>query len=225
MNVHRWSHLSALWYHCRTMARTPPLFLAMFIWLVSGECMAGPPGGVDSLSPLVPKARPALVSHVVVGGTALGSVGVGAFAGLRQDDWRQLSSTTGVLLVTGGLTELTKRLADRRRPYTWDPSHPAAGAPDYCARTAPVKPDDCKSFYSGHTAMTAASSFSAVRSMQLGGHLGSSQDRTMAYTSAALLTVIAGSLRVAAGKHYVSDVAVGALVGSTLGVLGPTLVY
>jgi membrane-associated phospholipid phosphatase len=61
--------------------------------------------------------------------------------------------------------------------------------------------------------------------MHLSGRLESSQDLTVAYTSAALLTVIAGSLRVAAGKHYVSDVAVGALVGSILGVLGPSLVY
>jgi membrane-associated phospholipid phosphatase len=207
------------------MAGTTPFLVALFICLVSGESMAGPPGGVDSLSPLALKTTPALASDVVLGGTMLGSVGAGAFAGLRQGDWRQLGSTAGVLLVTGGLTELTKRQVDRRRPYTWDPSYAAAGAADYCAGTAPVKPDACKSFYSGHTAMTAASSFSAVRSMHLSGSLESAQDRTVAYTSAALLTVIAGSLRVVAGKHYVSDVAVGALVGTTLGVFGPTLVY
>jgi membrane-associated phospholipid phosphatase len=207
------------------MAPTAPFFVALFLCLVSGECIAGPPGGVDSLSPLALQTRPALVSDVVVSGTMLGSVGAGAYAGLQQGDWRQLGSTAGVLLFTAGVTKLTKRQADRRRPYTWDPSHAAAGAPDYCAGTAPVKLDDCKSFYSGHTALTAASSFSAVRSMHLSGRLESSQDLTVAYTSAALLTVIAGSLRVAAGKHYVSDVAVGALVGSILGVLGPSLVY
>jgi membrane-associated phospholipid phosphatase len=207
------------------MVRTAPIFVALFISLVSGECMAEPPGGVDAFSPLALKATPALVSDVVLGGTMLGSAGAGAFAGLNQGDWRQLGSTAGVLLVTAGVTELTKRQTLRRRPYTWDPSHAAAGAPDYCAGTAPVKRDDCRSFYSGHTALTAASSFSVVRSMHLSGRLESSQERTVAYTSAALLTVISGSLRVAAGKHYVSDVAVGALVGTTLGVLGPTLAY
>jgi hypothetical protein len=91
------------------MAPTAPFFVALFLCLVSGECIAGPPGGVDSLSPLALQTRPALVSDVVVSGTMLGSVGAGAYAGLQQGDWRQLGSTAGVLLVTAGVTKLTKR--------------------------------------------------------------------------------------------------------------------
>jgi membrane-associated phospholipid phosphatase len=45
-----------------------------------------------------------------------------------------------------------------------------------------------------------------------------------AYGAAALYTVGVGSFRVAAGKHYVSDVATGALVGAAVGILVPRLI-
>jgi len=186
---------------------------------------AQPPGGVDTLSPHTLRAGPALASDIVWGGTVAGSLAVGAYGGAQRGDWRAMGATAGTLVVTAGLTELTKVLTDRRRPYTWDPSHPAAGVSDYCAGTRPVNPDDCKSFFSGHTALTAAASFSSVRTLQLEGGLPTARDRNVAYGSAALLTLTAASLRVIAGKHYVTDVSVGALLGTGIGLLGPRLVY
>lgn len=193
--------------------------------LSASPAWAGPPGGIDALSPHTVKSGPALASDIVFSSTVVGAIGLGLGAGMSHGDWGGLTATSGTLVVTAGLTEITKVLAGRRRPYTWDPTHAAAGVQDYCRGTAPVKSDDCKSFFSGHTAITAASSFSAVRSMQLSGRLSSKQDMALAYASASLLTVGAGSLRVAAGKHYVTDIAVGALVGVGLGLLGPSLTY
>jgi membrane-associated phospholipid phosphatase len=186
----------------------------------STTALAEPPGGIDGISPYSVQAGPVLASDLVVGGVMLGSMSLGARSGLQTGDWRMLGSSTGVLVTTAGLTEITKRLVGRRRPYTWEPSHAAAGVSDYCRGTAPVQPEDCKSFYSGHTAMTAAASFSAVRSMHLRGELAPGRETAVAYGSAAALTLLVASLRVAGGKHYVSDVTVGALVGAGAGVLG-----
>lgn len=192
--------------------------------LIPATASAGPPGGVDSLSPFALRQGPARVSDWL-GGTTIGGavLGVGGGTLVMGGDWRPLGATSGAVVLTVGLTGLTKVLSSRRRPYTWDSGHPGARVQGYCRSAPPAHPDDCRSFFSGHTALSAASSFSAVRGMELGGGLGTPQARLLAYSSATALTVAIGSLRVAAGKHYVSDVVVGAAVGTGIGLLVPGL--
>jgi membrane-associated phospholipid phosphatase len=199
--------------------------LCLSIGLFSAPAWAGPPGGLDKFSPLVLRKGPAVASDWV-GGVTVGSavVGVGGGALVVERDWRPLAATTGAVAVTAGLTELTKVLTGRRRPYTWAPDHPGAQIQSYCRGSgAPAHPDDCKSFFSGHTALTAASSFSAVRAMERSGGVGAPRDRWVLYSTAATLTVMTGALRVAAGKHYITDVAVGAVVGAGIGILMPSV--
>jgi|GEM_PF-6694443 len=201
------------------------LIVTSALGLVSHVALAGPPGGLDSLSPHAYRAQPARVSDWIGGGSLAGGMGIQVGHGLANDDWRGVGATSGALLLTGGLTELTKVLSSRRRPYTWDPSVSAYGVQGYCRESAPVRADDCKSFFSGHTALTAASVFSTVHSMQRRGQLSTPSARALAYSGAVLLTVSTASMRVLAGKHYVSDVAVGALVGGGIGMAIPGLFY
>jgi membrane-associated phospholipid phosphatase len=110
------------------------------------------------------------------------------------------------LAVNGALTSATKVLVRRPRPAA------------YVGTTDGRSPDLYASFYSGHTSWTFTALSAAV------------------YTSHARYGVlavpaIAGGLvgasvafeRVAAGKHFYSDVLVGALAGATVGVVVPWL--
>jgi membrane-associated phospholipid phosphatase len=177
------------------------------------------PIGIDAISPFSYRPVPAVASDVL-----LGSAGVAAF-GVAVRDWKMggsagaLGGTTSSIVLTMAATEVTKRASDRRRPYTWDASRPQFRASGYCASGPPA--DDCKSFFSGHTSMLATSSFSAAEALRVSGELG---DRVwLPYAAAGTLTLGMGALRVAAGKHYISDVAVGAAIGTATGVLIPRL--
>lgn len=105
----------------------------------------------------------------------------------------------------------TKLSARRPRPYT----HNVAAKDD-------PDPDDRNvSFYSGHssTAFTAAVAGSLL-------FAESAPDRASRHVVWGLELALAGAtanLRVRAGKHYYSDVVVGALVGTGIGTLVPVL--
>jgi membrane-associated phospholipid phosphatase len=180
------------------------------------------PTGLDGLSPFELRPRPAVVSDVMVGLGGASSLGLGAALTVQDRDWRIGAGTVSAMAVTASITELTKQLGwQRRRPYTWDTNQTSFQADGYCPR--PPSAYDCKSFFSGHTSMAAVSAFSAVEALRSSGQLQSHVG--FAYGAAALYTVGVGSLRVAAGKHYISDVATGALVGAAVGILVPRLVY
>lgn len=178
------------------------------------------PTGLDALSPFELRTRPALVSDVMVGLGGATSLGLSAALAVPDQDWRTGAGAVSAMAVTATITELTKRLSQRRRPFTWDTSRTSFQANGYC--TSPPAVDDCKSFFSGHTSMAAVSAFSGVEALRSSGQLQSHAG--FAYGAAALYTVAVGSFRVAAGKHYVSDVATGALVGAAVGVVVPRLI-
>jgi membrane-associated phospholipid phosphatase len=77
------------------------------------------------------------------------------------------------------------------------------------------------SFYSGHT--SAAFTVAVFTGMVYdAAHPGSSYS-TAVWAGALGAATLMGVLRVAAGKHYPSDVVVGAVMGSLVGWLVPTL--
>ena len=111
-------------------------------------------------------------------------------------------------LVLNGISKLTFR---RPRPYTYG---------------LPVKDDlDPRernvSFYSGHTstAFTAAVAGSLLYAESGPTRTG----KLIVWGSDMLLAGATSNLRIRAGKHYYSDVLVGALVGTGIGVLVPVL--
>ncbi len=106
------------------------------------------------------------------------------------------------ILLSQGLVRLTKGCVTRYRPYTY-----------YENNTNTTYPTD--SFYSGHTTMafTSAAFFTTVFS---GYHPDSVWKYVVGSITFGLASTV-GVLRITAGKHFLSDVLVGAAIGSLIG--------
>jgi len=121
--------------------------------------------------------------------------------------------------ITVTVNAISKRIFARSRPYT---------AP--CERDAHYI-EDCesagrfRSFYSGHAAVTATSAgLICAHHTHLPLYGGGNYDR-MTCVAALAGMLATGTLRMVADKHWHSDVAVGHLLGLSVGYLLPTLVY
>jgi membrane-associated phospholipid phosphatase len=115
------------------------------------------------------------------------------------------------------LNGLTKALVGRPRPYAYS-DDPAAQA-----KVQDSPRDSRLSFYSGHASTTFAAAVSGAYLFSQ-----SSDDpvaRTAVWASSLMLAGATSNLRVRAGKHFYSDVLVGAAVGTGIGVLVPALHY
>jgi len=154
----------------------------------------------------------------------LGTIPVAGLAALLFTDhsgWSSPTSSRAKQAGIGGLimlesasvamlaNQVVKFIALRRRPYT--------RAADYGEKAS----DDHLSFYSGHTttAFALAVSGAMLYDMKGGSHPGA------VWTTALVLATGVGYLRIAADKHYFSDVLVGALVGAAAGYLVPRLLH
>jgi membrane-associated phospholipid phosphatase len=119
------------------------------------------------------------------------------------------------LAVNFALFQGVKRLVQRPRPYLYSTSPEVA-------RYANAQGDDAHvSFYSGH----AATSFCAATT---GAYLvaassASRGERAAAWASGFAVAGATANLRVRAGKHFYSDVVVGAVVGIAIGYVVPAL--
>lgn len=126
--------------------------------------------------------------------------------------WQASSTYTLALATTLFLGEITKDVSRRARPYEraclMDPAPAACRAPDTFA-----------SFYSLHAAVAFTS---AGTSCALGARQPA--DAAVAAVACATSVVIAavtGTLRMAADRHYLSDVLVGAVLGLAVGLALP----
>lgn len=171
------------------------------------------PGGIDALAhthyekPFGTASDLTLVT-LIGGGLAANLVdGLGT-----QQPVDRVALYWEALMFTGDLTELTKWAVRRPRPFTLDAAYDPTNG----------KPDDTLSFFSGHTSWAAAISFTTAREIDLAHDL-SPGARIGLYGGAGALTAAMGVMRVAAGKHYPSDVIVGACVGAGVGLLIPNL--
>ena len=115
-------------------------------------------------------------------------------------------------MLTLGLTELSKGLSKRARPYAYNQEV------DLNFRTTK---DARQSFFSGHTAITAALCFTTAKIFS--DYSDNSVHKALVWTGAAVLPIATASLRFAAGKHFPSDVIAGYFVGATIGYLVPWL--
>ena len=114
--------------------------------------------------------------------------------------------------LTLGLTQLTKNLVKRSRPYTYNPNAPLEFK---------QQPDARRSFFSGHTSSTAASCFFAARVWS--DLYPDSRWKPAVWSVAATIPAIMGFLRMRAGRHFFTDVATGYAVGAAVGCLVPWL--
>lgn len=106
-------------------------------------------------------------------------------------------------------TNLLKSLVHRPRPFVYNPNAPMREK---------RKSDATCSFYSGHTAMSAATCFFAA-----GIYTGYKPGNEWVWAAAAVPPLVTGFFRYKSGKHFFTDVLVGFVVGAANGYLITTL--
>jgi len=116
------------------------------------------------------------------------------------------------LALSGGIDQVVKAATHRPRPLVYGLP---PGDPDL------AKTDNYRSFYSSHTATTFAVGVAYARTHAL-RHPGSDANWAV-YGGAVLVGAAVGALRVAAGRHFPTDVLVGAVAGTAIGLLVPAL--
>lgn len=151
-------------------------------------------------------------SNVVAGTTAAGALLAGILVQGGDRPMVPAAITAESVLLTGGLTGLVKELVGRPRPYAYGDR-----APEHLRHGRGAR----LSFWSGHTAQTAALAFSTAAMIDRSN--AAAPARTAAWVGAAMLPAAVGVLRVKAGRHFPTDVLVGCAVGAALGLLVPAL--
>ncbi len=124
---------------------------------------------------------------------------------------------TEATVLAGDLNQLAKFAFARERPFV----HYLPRAPDAIRALTDSPTDDNLSFFSGHTTLAFAVATSA-------GTVNSLRGYTLApvvWSAGMTMAVAVAYLRIAADKHYLSDVITGAVVGSIVGVGVPLLFH
>lgn len=124
------------------------------------------------------------------------------------------------LAINAALTSMTKGLIHRRRPFTYNTDTLPDGSPEV--------PFDKKngsgtlqSFFSSHTSNAATATFFGARVFT--DLRPQSVLVPFVWGLAAAVPAFTGFSRVQAGRHYLSDVVAGYLVGASVGFFNPTL--
>ena len=124
-----------------------------------------------------------------------------------------------VLLLTKGLTGITKSLTGRTRPYLYNTSFTPEER--FYLQDDDDAPVASTSFFSGHASGTFA--FAVLLSKTYTDIYGKGTWSKVIWATSLSLASATAACRVAAGEHYATDVIVGALVGSTIGYGIPVL--
>jgi membrane-associated phospholipid phosphatase len=132
--------------------------------------------------------------------------------GLRAPFVEDMTVYAEVMALNTGLVSVTKAVVQRPLPRVY-----ALQAPKLIDT-----PNGYRSFYSGHTSTTMAAlgAFSMTWALR---HGDSAFQRTWPFLVSGLVGASVGAERVFAGRHFISDVLVGGVVGSAFGVLVPWL--
>ena len=159
-------------------------------------------------SPTAQKASDALMIGSIAAPFALAV----ADRPIRKEIWKAGVIGVEVFLLNYGITQLTKSITKRPRPFVYNDQVPLE---EKFSRDARM------SYFSGHTSVSAAMSFYTAKLY----HDYHPNDRSRPYVwgAAALLPAITGYLRYKGGKHYLSDILTGYAVGACTGILIPQL--
>jgi hypothetical protein len=157
-------------------------------------------------------SRAAAITSDVFQYTAMASP---AFLFIDKDirrDWKTVMPIwMETFALTSALTIFTKEIVHRNRPYVYS---------DYYNGNKFSK-DATSSFFSGHTSITAASTYFIA--MVYSDYHPHSRWKPLVWTGAAILPALTGLTRYKAGKHYWTDVITGYAVGALVGTLTPYL--
>lgn len=129
---------------------------------------------------------------------------------IRRDAGQVSLITFETLLLSTAITTLSKELVRRPRPFNYNPDAPLA---------LKLQQDARRSFFSGHTSLSAAACFATAKIWS--DYHPDSDWQPVVWVTAAAIPATVGYLRMRAGKHYLSDVFTGFVVGSALGMLVP----
>jgi membrane-associated phospholipid phosphatase len=129
---------------------------------------------------------------------------------IRRDAGQVGVITLETMLMSTALTVLAKELVRRPRPFNHNAEAPLA---------LKLQQDARRSFFSGHTSLSAAACFATAK-IWSDYHPGSDW-KPVVWATAAAIPATVGYLRMRAGKHYLSDVFTGFVVGSAVGMLVP----
>ncbi|MDG1847736.1 MAG: phosphatase PAP2 family protein [Candidatus Marinimicrobia bacterium] len=128
-----------------------------------------------------------------------------------RNDYRNFSLIWAEsLFLTVGITNFTKVLVGRPRPYLYR---------DKAPRDYKLKKDNKKSFFSGHTSIAAVSWF--LMASMYDDYNPNSKISPYLWTSAFLIPACTAYYRYDAGKHFPSDLLTGYIIGGTIGMLVP----
>ena len=111
-----------------------------------------------------------------------------------------------------GLTDLTKTLFGRERPYLYG---------NKATMKEKLKSDNQRSFFSGHTSVSAVSCF--IMAKMFKDYYPKSNYTNYVWFLAGVVPAVTGYMRVKAGKHFYTDVIVGYFVGASIGILIPSI--
>jgi len=139
--------------------------------------------------------------------------GIDLANGSKPIDWaKDALILTETVAVAMDFNQLVKFIAGRERPFIHDPGPGDQGPP-----AAPA--DNNVSFFSGHTTSGFALAVGAGTIASLRGYRAA----PAIWISGITLASLTGYLRIAADRHYFTDVATGAIFGSAIGFLVPYL--
>lgn len=188
------------------------------------------PSGEDTLNPLDRSAyrlrwgapaTAARLSDIGLAVSSLSALGLSSFTAYRAGErLSDIALDTAILAestaIAMAINQMTKLIAGRERPCrhfaaAWPPPVPPAGP---CGAD---RFDENLSSFSGHTTLVASSWASSATVATLRGNALA----PVLWGAGAFFTVATGYLRLAASKHYLSDVLVGAVLGAAVGVLIP----
>lgn len=165
-------------------------------------------GLIDNAARTSYNGRTAHISDGMALGTAF-AAGMVTFALPKNQQTQYIQLAVQNVWIMANITQTVKMLALRNRPYTQVPGFVSS------------KTDDHFSFFSGHSAITATAATTAIL-MALNQPNIPTWGKAAAYTAGGLALTTAG-LRIAAGKHYPSDVVTGILVGVAVAVINTKL--
>jgi hypothetical protein len=147
---------------------------------------------------------------LAVGSTSAFAIGTSDGAGDRA---LVLGESVAIALAS---TSVAKVLVARPRPYVYNDDERALRRRDRAGR------DAYRSWFSGHAAMSfAAVAASGALYAENADH--SPRERALVWGMGLTLATSTANLRVRAGRHYYSDVVIGAVVGGTIGTVVPAL--
>jgi membrane-associated phospholipid phosphatase len=130
----------------------------------------------------------------------------------RQDFGKIAILYGETVFITTGITYFAKGVILRSRPYVYNEDFALSEKQRVNARHA---------YFSGHTSLTAASCFFTAKVFS--DYFPESKYKPLVWAGAIIVPAAVGYFRVAAGKHFPTDVITGYVIGATIGILVPHL--